>query len=135
MGLAGCRGGRLTLPPFVPSRVVFERTFERQSDVDLYRLAKEQHVFHVAQRSSQNLRRYVDELAPRAVIVWISGKSAANGRGAILAHTPAEGFHWAWYVGLAAEQDWGLSTHRGISPVEFRHLQKAGMDASLLKRG
>ena len=126
LGLAGVQRRKLTLPPFVPSRVVFEHTLELSADAASCRAATVQRVLHVEQASSLNLRRYVQDLAPTTAILWFSGATADNGRGAIMAHVPAEGFHWSWYVGLAAEQGWGLSTHKGISPVEFRHTKRAG---------
>ncbi len=125
-GIVGVQQHRLTFPPFVPNRVVFEQTYERVGEAELYRVAKAQRVFHIAQKSPQNLNRYVNDLAPTTAILWFSGASAENGQDAIMAHVPAEGFHWSWYVGLAAENGWGLATHRGISPVELRYLRRAG---------
>jgi len=126
LGLAGFQRTKLTLPPFVPARVVFEHTLERSVDAGTYRAARMHRVFHIEQTSSLNLRRYVHDLAPTTAILWFSGGSAGNGHGSIMAQVPADGFHWSWYAGLAADQGWGLSTHKGISPVEFRHLRRAG---------
>ena len=114
------------MPPIVPNRVVFERTLERSTDDGGYGNAALQRTLHIVQVSSQNLRRYTQALAPELAVLWFSGASAASGRGAIMTHIPAEGFHWPWYVELAAERGWRLSMHKGISPVEFRHLWHAG---------
>ncbi len=125
-GIVGVQRHKLTLPPFVPNRVLLEQTFERVGETELYRVAKAQRVFHIAQKSPQNLNRYVHDLAPTTAILWFSGASAENGQGAIMAHVPAEEFHWSWYVGLAADRNWDIATHKGISPVELRHLRRAG---------
>ncbi len=125
-GIVGVQRHKLTLPPFVPNRVVFEQTFERVGEAELYRVAKAQRVFHIAQKSPQNLNRYVHDLAPTTAILWFSGTSADNGKGAIMAYVPAEEFQWCWYVGLAADLGWDIATHKGISPVELRHLMRAG---------
>lgn len=125
-GIVGVQRHKLTLPPFVPNRVVFEQTFERVGEAELYRVAKAQRLFHIAQKSPQNLNRYVHDLAPTMAILWFSGASAENGQGAIMAHVPAGEVHWSWYVGLAADRGWDIATHKGISPVESRHLRRAG---------
>ena len=129
-GAFGIARRKLTLPPFVPSRVVAETTLERHDDEICYSAASRGLELHLRQASSANLSRYTQDLAPTTAILWFSGASSAAGRGAIMAHVPAEGFHWSWYVGLAADLGWGLSTHNGISPVEFRHLRRAGETGS-----
>src|SRR5215475_100961 len=94
-GAFGVCQRRLTLPPFVPSRVMSQRRFfsEEAPPPTRQRL-------HVRQRSGENLRRYADIVVHDASVFWYSGNTRKNARGSLMAYVLTSDGHWPWHVGL-----------------------------------
>jgi hypothetical protein len=121
LGVLGVSGGRLVIPPFVPSRVHSESSWTKGesgyvSDLDF-------DVLHKRIRSEENLRRYFDHHCPDTIAVWFSSKSASNGRGSIIVYSDVGMERTSsWYVELAATKAWHPSVANGITTSEFLNL-------------
>jgi hypothetical protein len=103
LGALGIWKTRLTIPPFVPNRVVWQRTFLGPSYDDLV----DAKPIHIKTKSMKALKRYVAEVAPGVAIVWYSGNSAKSGQGSMMVHVPT--------VRTICHCMWdGLSVIRGV---------------------
>jgi hypothetical protein len=121
--IAGAAGVRfredLVVPPFVPNRVVDQTCYER-SEAGGYVAVGSGAPIHVAQVSTDNLKRKVSMLFPDAALLWFSSNSKTNDRGTILAYVPGSHGHDAWFAGLRGGPDWQPTELVGITAAELR---------------
>ena len=118
LGALGTWKDRLTLPPFVPARVVAEVCYEGKPDGAYVQVPPEKPI-HLQQPSAENLKRFVDRFDPSAAFVWYSGATAEVERGCVMAYIPvSDGYaHWYAEIQLCNEARFGLL--RGISRQEL----------------
>lgn len=101
MGALGMSASDLTIPPFVPARVLQELYFENAGQ--MFRTAAAPFAVHKRQPSSENLQRRMAKLGPHCAFFWISSDSAAAGRAALMRYIPTEdGAHQGSYFGYVA---------------------------------
>ncbi|MGH9734011.1 MAG: hypothetical protein ACRD8A_05425 [Candidatus Acidiferrales bacterium] len=90
LGQPGVWKSKLTVPPFVPHRIIWERRFAG--------LTCEQkpirEMIHVEAKGKQPQLRTVAEIAPNASLVWFSGSSLRNGRAALMAYLLYNNSYW-----------------------------------------
>lgn len=122
LGALGVWKRHLTVPPFVPSRVIGERHFVPDTVQEAYREVATETRIHVSGPSTDNLNRRVKSVAPDAVLIWYSGNTACNHRGCVMAYVPDVDGYWTWYVGMTKGDDWRASDLKGISRVELQRL-------------
>src|SRR5882672_4353063 len=67
LGAIGVAKRDLTIPPFIPSRIVSEVRFVRPGTVRL----KHPHI-HLYQPSGENLNRKIEQIVPGATLFWYS---------------------------------------------------------------
>ena len=112
---------RLTVPPFVPSRVESEELWVREDDA--YLRLDDFSPLHKKISSEDNLRRYLDKECPDSICFWYCGRTAINGRGSIMVYsTTTPDNPTSWFVELSSENGWRPSKTEGISPPEFSDL-------------
>jgi hypothetical protein len=111
----------LTLPPFVPGRILSEQCWELDRPSD-YLPVESPLSLHVSQHGGANLRRLASSEAPGQAIVWYSGNTASNQRGAIMAYVPSRDAYRTWYVELDGGKSWSTSKTKGISRDGFEAL-------------
>jgi hypothetical protein len=122
LGAIGVRKQKLTLPPFVPSRVVSQRRFW-ESGPDPGRRKR----LHVWQRSGENLQRYTEVILQHANAFWYSGRSAKNDRASFMAYLSTPDGHWPWYVGLQRKEKWHVVECIGIGIPELETFARRGL--------
>ncbi len=88
LGALGVKDQELTLPPFVPSRVLSESYFVREKG-GAFSSAVAPFTIHVRQASSANLRRHVARLAADTAFFWLSCASASDQRAALMMYHPS----------------------------------------------
>jgi uncharacterized protein (DUF4415 family) len=114
---------RITIPPFVPERVVSQRRFAAPD----YREIDPGKPVHVQLPSRLALRRIAGAEEPEAALAWYSGNSKANGRGALMVYPPAGTSYWPWYAELKRGEPWRMTTRaENIKPDEFSRLIQEG---------
>jgi hypothetical protein len=116
-GKLGIRKTRLTLPPFVPSRVVSQFEWTRPGAP----AQRSQHL-HIWQPGGANLGRYLESVVPDSSIIWFSGQSAESDRASVMAYVAAPDGHWAWYLGFQRTRTWRIVERAGISAEGVREL-------------
>jgi len=123
MGAVGVRWRQLTIPPFVPHRVISQRRFERLSCEEV----ETGEPLHVRQTSAEAMERNVSELVPDTALVWYSGNSGSAGRGSVMVYPPRVYPSGAdtkkiWYAEWQLNKVWHLSLAKGIKPAELHEL-------------
>jgi len=113
-GLLAWRKQKLTLPPFVPSRVVSQHRFLSEGA----RPGPQQRL-HVWQPSAENLHRYADIVVHEASVFWYSGGTKENNRASFMAYVLTPEGHWPWYIGLRKKETWEVVEALGISRGEL----------------
>src|SRR5215212_3808378 len=91
LGAIGVRKRKLTLPPFIPSRVISQQRFWA-SGVHPGRHRN----LHVYQRSGENLHRHADVMVQGSSVFWYSGGSAKSDRASFMAYVSTREGHWPW---------------------------------------
>ena len=109
------RTSGIRIPPFVPERVLSQRRFVAPAfdEID----AGEPIHKHVPSRTA--LRRKIAVEAPGQAIIWYSGNSEVNGRGALMAYIPFDDSYWPWFVDIKKADARRITEIRGIEPDEF----------------
>ena len=123
LGALGVRKAKLTLPPFIPSRVVSQRRFfEAGTRVEPRKR------LHVWQRSGENLQRYTEVVLQSSHAFWYSGRSTSNGRGSFMAYVSMPDGHWPWYVSLRRGEKWRVVDCIGIGIPELETFTRRGVE-------
>ncbi len=115
------KGDRLTMPPFVPNRVLSQQSWDLDPADRSFHASNAADI-HVQADSATNLQRRVAQVAPEAAILWYSGNTITNQRGAIMAYLPEDEDYKTWYVGLASGEEWEVANAKGINQKEFQAL-------------
>jgi hypothetical protein len=131
LGAVGVWRSKLTVPPFVPARVRWQRRFRRPA----FKVAPSGDPLHIATRSEAGLRRYLSDVAPGAAVIWFSGDTLGNGRGAIMTYVQHADSCWAWYAGWIRKNGWQASQLKGISRMEVLSLLDREDDRRAAKQG
>lgn len=86
-GALGVWKRTLTVPPFVPNRVISQRRFA----APLYNEMDAGKPLHLNVCSSAALNRKVSDTAPGAVLIWAGGGSKSSGQGGVMAYFRKQG--------------------------------------------
>jgi hypothetical protein len=108
----------LVIPPFVPRRVMSQRSYDRAGDhfVEVHGAAP----LHVRQSSEANLRRRLKDMHPNAALFWWSGNTRSTGRGALMAYLPTPEGHTDWYAELRRDGEWKFGRRLGVGAPRSR---------------
>jgi len=113
---------KLTLPPFIPSRVVSQRRFCEAGT------PPERHKpLHLWQGSWENLQRYTEVVLQGSHAFWYSGRSASNDRASFMAYVSTPDGHWPWYVSLQRKESWRVVESIGIGAAELEEFTRRGI--------
>lgn len=105
LGALGLWSRRVTVPPFHPNRVVFERHFDFDEDKATYVETPPPRPLHIEQASEANLRRWLHTVSSSGTFIWYSGDTQTTGRGSLMVYVIAGGEHGEWYVELVRRND------------------------------
>jgi hypothetical protein len=131
LGALGVTKRRLTIPPFVPNRVISQETYSSNKGTSSYRHS-DAPPLHLAQPSRQNLTRFVDRVTKSGVFIWFSGGTQQAGMGSIMAYVVAGDSQSAWYASFQRATTWQINKVSGLSKSELVHLTEGlshGQDA------
>jgi hypothetical protein len=123
LGAIGVHKDKLTLPPFIPTRVVSVR---RLFDGDV--APRRDEGLHVWQRSGENLQRYAEVILQGSNAFWYSGRTASNDHGSFMAYVSTPDGHWPWYVSLRRDERWRVVECVGIVVPELEAFTRRGVE-------
>lgn len=109
---------RLTVPPFIPDRVVSEEVFTLGIDRATYNKSRAQSL-HRYQHSGENLSRSIGHVSDSAVLVWFSGDTAHTDLGSLMVYAIQGETQHGWYASFRRGADWKLNKVRGLSRAEL----------------
>jgi hypothetical protein len=141
LGQLGVRKlGRITFPPFVPSRLGSYTLFTWNQEKDEYVSVENFRVVHKWQRSAENFQNFVDRKYPDSAFFWFSGNTKVNSRGSVMGYVagsyPDQGItrtaeqrgrrarteqpFWTWYLEFKKEAGWKHSKAINITPEQVQ---------------
>jgi hypothetical protein len=109
---------RLTVPPFNPNRILEECHYLKSNDS--WELVKPEQPVHRGIPLTMPTQRYLDREFPETLLIWVSGKTMANGRGSYMAYVPTPDGWWSWYSGFKKTEGWSIGVVSGIGRVEVK---------------
>ena len=117
---------RLTVPPFVPGRVISEVKLIKASNSTEYEVEEDAAPIHIEQPSEANLENYLDTRYPDASFLWYSEPGENDERASVMAYIRTEKLRHAWFVSLTKRGIWKYHKGIWIYQVEFDLLRKKG---------
>jgi hypothetical protein len=105
--------GSLTLPPFVPTRILSQRGFVQADDQYVEAQLQLPHQTE-KQPSELNLHKHLDDLYGSSLLLWYSSNSSTNSRASVMAYSLAGDKTDTWYASFARKDAWQLQSSKGI---------------------
>jgi len=121
LGALGVTKRRLTLPPFVPNRVLSQATYSLVNEMVFYQ-ERQVSPLHLIQPSRNNLTRFIDLITKSGVFVWFSGDTQQNANGSLMIYTVANNSQSGWYASFQNANLWKINKVRGLSKNELLYL-------------
>lgn len=118
---SGERTRNVTIPPFVPHRILWERRYAAPE----YEQVPIRSIIHVSVAADRARVRFVHEVAPNSSLVWYSGASNSNKRGAIMAYVRVDGSYWPWYLGWEQQKVWKIVKAVGVTADEISEIRES----------
>lgn len=120
----------LTLPPFVPKRVLRQHHYDRVSpDLELY-AQTDAPPLHIVQESAANFQRFIRRTTNDGTLFWFSSGSAASERGSIMVYHVMPDVEFGWHVTLMKKAGWQIEKVTFISKAVVEALRKSGQNKS-----
>ena len=121
LGAVGVSKRRLTIPPFVPNRVVSQEVYSLDEGVGSYSYT-DAPPLHRVQSSRENLTRFIDRVTRSGVFIWFSGDTQQASTGSIMVYLVADDLQSSWYASFQRAATWQINKVSGISKSELQHL-------------
>jgi hypothetical protein len=121
LGFEGMHHGddeHLVVPPFRPNRILAEQAWAHDPVSGSYQPCSAVGI-HLL---TTGTHRRFSAIAPGGPLVWYTGNTNANQRGAIMAYIPKNGGYRTWYVGLHCVHKWAVLNVKGTTTEEFHGL-------------
>ena len=112
----------LTVPPFVPGRVVSQRKF----DAPLYREVESSKPIHRDLSSQAATERRMTTVVPGATVLWYSGNSFSTGRGSMMVYLKVGDTYYPWYAQWEKSKSWKLAQTVEIELADLVALMDLG---------
>ena len=116
----------LTLPPFVPNRVLSQDHYDRvpsnfyeQSDAP---------ALHIHQESAENFQRFVRRTTNDGTLFWFSSGSATSGRGSMMVYHVMPNLKFGWHVTFMKKTEWQFEKITFTSKPVVEALRKSGQN-------
>ena len=123
LGQLGVYKNEVSVPPFVPHRVLAERVFAGPS----YEETVATSPLHIDCKSSEAVVRRIAEIDRDAAFVWFSGESEGQKRGSVMIYLPISSNDSGFYVGFShVQKGWEPVMLRGVSRSEIAYVEERG---------
>lgn len=112
MGAFGVWMKDLTIPPFVPNRVLWQRRFIAED----YREIDSGEPIHIDVSGEQATKRTIKNVVSESILVWFGSDTATAQRGSILVYASETTRFEPWYCAWERTESWRL--------VQIKHIGK-----------
>ena len=119
----------LTLPPFVPNRVVSQDHYDEIAQ-GVYE-ASDAPPLHIRQTSEANFQRFIRRTTNNGTLIWISTGSKASGRGSVMVYNVSPDMKQGWHVTFLRKADWQIEKVTFTSKAIIESLLKMGSNQTL----
>jgi hypothetical protein len=122
-GAVGFWNDELTVPPFIPDRVMEQSYFQRLNETYVKQVG---HKLHGYQSSGENIGRKLKSysFARTRIFVWFSGNTKNSLRGSIMIYQIIKEAKYSFYVSFLKKDDWQIYKTDEISRNEVLSLMK-----------
>jgi hypothetical protein len=121
LGALGVTKRRLTLPPFVPNRILSQAAYSLENEMVFYQ-ERQVSPLHLVQPCRNNLTRFIDRITKSGVFVWFSGDTQKNSSGSLMIYTVANDLQSGWYASFQKADIWKINKVRGLSKNKLLYL-------------
>jgi hypothetical protein len=119
LGQLGVWTDPLSIPPFVPSRILAQRRFTSPDCTETHAGSP----LHVSVPSSAAIRRKLAQIEPGAAVLWYNDDSLTNKRGVTMAYIPIGDTYLHWYASWQETHgEWQIKQTNNISQQELASL-------------
>jgi hypothetical protein len=119
----------ISIPPFVPARIVSERCFVRAADEYV---ESSEGSLHRHQVSAENVNRRLVKRAGDGLFVWCSAASAENERASLMVVVTKGTEQDAWYAGFVKRADgWSYGHLSGVGRDQLARIRALASGAAL----
>src|ERR1035438_4198422 len=116
----------LTLPPFVPNRVLAQDHCVRLLvDSDVHELS-DAPPLHIQQTSEANFKRFIRRATNDGTIFWFSSRSTSTGRGSIMVYNVTPNIKFGWHVTFLKKAKWQIEKVTSTSKSLVKSLRDTG---------
>jgi hypothetical protein len=117
----------LTLPPFVPKRVLSQDHYAcATTDGNAY-ASSPAPPLHIHQASESNLRRHIRRVMSDGMMMWFSSGSMATGRGSIMVYSVfSQTLKFGWHATLLKKAEWQIDKTTFTSRTLVEGLRASG---------
>lgn len=120
----------LVIPPFIPDRVMSQRSFTWDEQKGGYVRCSDSGSLHRLQHSSDNVRRKISRLWGSVLLFWYTGDTADTGRGSMMIYHHGPAGDWSGYMSLSANNHWRHGRFKGISQREIEFFERRWQETS-----
>jgi len=119
----------LTLPSFVPNRVISQDHYHRVgTNLGVYE-ASDAPSLHIHQRSEANFKRFIRRTTNDGTAIWFSSGSRATGRGSIMVYNVTPDIKFGWHVTFLKKASWQIGKVTFTSRTLVEALRDSGSNA------
>ena len=116
----------LTLPPFVPNRVLSQSHYERiATDDGAYQFSNASQL-HIHQTSEANFKRFIRRTTNDGTIIWFSSGSISTGRGSIMVYNVTPTIKFGWHATFLKKTAWQIEKVTFTSKASVEALRNLG---------
>ena len=121
LGAVGVWNKELTIPPFIPDRILEQSYFQKQNDSYTGQVGR---YLHWYMPSGKNVGRKLNSysFARTRLFIWFSGNTKNNLRGSIMIYQVESEKQYSWYLSFLKKDSWQIYKTDGISRNEVLNL-------------
>jgi hypothetical protein len=120
----------LTLPPFVPNRVLKQAHYSlSQTGGGEYEIS-EAIPLHIQQTSEANFKRLTRHATNDGTIIWYSSGSVSTCRGSIMVYNVTPNMKFGWHATFLKKDKWQIEKATFISKSLIKSLRGSGFKSS-----
>lgn len=118
----------LTLPPFVPNRVLTQKHYRQDEDRKMGYRESEAAPLHIHQPSDENFRRHLRRTTNDGLLCWYSSGSVDSQRGSVMVYQVDPKLKWGWHVTYEKREGWRLDRATWIPKTSVEKLSALGRE-------